>query len=711
MKNIELQNLIEKYLISDSIKLDESKDNGKIVRPISIKRIVKKLKVNNLSTIEDFFLYNKYYDVVNIFKKITTTLNPGGMNPNKEFPPLEYFVENDVVKEYYSHFIRDEKPNWNTFYHIGNKGSGKTFSQDVFLHKYFNELEQKKIIFVRCDVHKLYEIWRKSIPFDNFNSNIITIEEYLNLQFAYVFCKYHKITNSFREIYKNIEIKNLSYPSILNLELSTFKDMSCAEAIIRNYNIIHAKENATLIKNYSYIVDEIMAGAITSTKRRALKAWESLSKSIQKFAIESGYKFLFIIDGIDNIDLSQSPENTKLYKKMLHLYKDFVNIAPFEGSFRIAGMRPRTINELNKLAFETTNLNFYNNDFKKIEQSKLDQTLLSSILKKRVDFCKSFILNTNSIYSEKILEIFNIVIDIDSNPVLDEYFHENCRNYLCNKINVCLYLFYRWYIDSQNGKYKTYNLNDNYFRLKHEAVILNGRFYFDSNEKNVASDLGYFCFNLFNSNFDNSISSLKDHNYLISLRILQLLLGEFLLNPNLENIINFLNDKFNYPQILIEHAIAKLREFGLIDSELHISQKDNKPEIFFKKNEKGKLVYRKLFSSFEIIYYYALDTFLPFYLIKEKKIDSHKEKSKDYTYYFSCIKTSLYFLKYLLRLEELDMKKNYGTLPAGQRKHFKLPIKNNINNYKSFIGDKFKYLKESEVNLLLNEFSIDSVNL
>ncbi len=45
---------------------------------------------------------------------------------------------------------------------IGDKGSGKTAMQNCWLNEHNDVLEQNKIFWVRCDGHKLYELWLNS---------------------------------------------------------------------------------------------------------------------------------------------------------------------------------------------------------------------------------------------------------------------------------------------------------------------------------------------------------------------------------------------------------------------------------------------------------------------------------------------------------------------------------------------------------------------
>lgn len=87
---------------------------------------------------------------------------------------------------------------------IGEKGSGKTALQNVWLHDNNKKLEDSKIIWVRCDCYKLYNLWRGVCDEENFDgsikldpTNLINLNEYLDIQLLYVFSKYCFKSDSF----------------------------------------------------------------------------------------------------------------------------------------------------------------------------------------------------------------------------------------------------------------------------------------------------------------------------------------------------------------------------------------------------------------------------------------------------------------------------------------------------------------------------------
>ena len=57
----------------------------------------------------------------------------------------------------------------------GDRGAGKTASTLVYLYRNHEELFEKNIIWLRCDLHKLYNAWMIS---DSGLDNLITLGEY-----------------------------------------------------------------------------------------------------------------------------------------------------------------------------------------------------------------------------------------------------------------------------------------------------------------------------------------------------------------------------------------------------------------------------------------------------------------------------------------------------------------------------------------------------
>ena len=178
---------------------------------------------------------------------------------------------------------------------------------------------------------------------------------------------------------------------------------------------------------------------------------------------------------------------------------------------------------------------------------------------------------------------------------------------------------------------------------------------------------------------------------------------------------NCLRTSFGYSNELIDFHLERLRDFGLIDSYLFISQFTRETEIEFKINKKGVYLFDKIFSTFEILYTLCLDTLLPSSLIEDSKyINSYKTQvSVNTNYPKNSIKSVLTFICFLSTIEKHEMSELQKNSEceiglATYEKFFRLPLEENYLNYESAIVNYMSFLSEEEIDEVKMKFDIAS---
>jgi len=126
----------------------------------------------------------------NMYETMMELINNNHFNPHEPYSGEEYYVEIEsneaYLNLYWSKLLSNDK--LDPHFYIGPRGSGKTLSQNVWINKYFVEMEKSNIFHVRCDVHKIYHAMRDSVKHDEYKN--LGIEDYLDMQFLYIFLKY-----------------------------------------------------------------------------------------------------------------------------------------------------------------------------------------------------------------------------------------------------------------------------------------------------------------------------------------------------------------------------------------------------------------------------------------------------------------------------------------------------------------------------------------
>lgn len=652
-----------------------------------------KLQTSKNSNLSDFFNNDPKYKVIKeIFSKMKANLLPKGMNPNETYPAIDFFYENGVITdlfEWISTSVDDINLGNGTIRKhailIGNKGSGKTLTQNIILYKNKEWFKNNEVFWVRCDMQKLFQLWD-----GNEVNHYVTVEDYLNIQLLYVFCKYHNKNHFFTNVMAKLLQKNSELYNFIHNE----------SFIISNFENLRKYKNS----NTSYAVDEILINSSPSKRQKAFKKWETHSLTLQTFIIEEFKgKFLFILDGVDNIDLNHI-SSSNLYNKMLEQTRIFLQSDNTNNYLYFTSMRPRTRAELGATnKFPAYNRNFKTPDeffeieleFNAKEKKRQDRNeFLSNIIDLRFKNCIKVGTDQNK-YETKVKEILEVIIQKETNTQINSLYHENCRNYLFNKFNTILFMMYRWVKD---GEYNDYNFDDTYEKLNNQSLLLNGKLFFNSLGLGTENaDTGYFMFNIFF--FESKFISKNTWPGLCCLRIMQFLEYKYKSPITKELLVDYFTKIFRYPEVLISKYLNYLREYGMIDSELE--DINSKKIITLNISRKGTVLLSKITNNLEWLYYFSLDTYFPNDFLHNNKLSSHSlQNFTASNYHFHCIFNGLYFIKFLKQIEYYEIENLKDTID------FKEDVYNSTFNIQFNIEKISEFITENKTNLNNEQFDI-----
>jgi len=174
---------IEK-LYTRAISNNGFKYNNSFERKIVLEESLKKFQGNHLQKA----LLNR--NELENYQYMMGLISNHYYTPHEIYHAEKYYVKIDSNENIMEIFWNDinSKEKLSPWFYIGSRGSGKTLLQNMWLKKHFKEMEDRKIFHVRCDVHKIFDLMRKSLkeprPLE------LSIDTYLDMQFLYILLKY-----------------------------------------------------------------------------------------------------------------------------------------------------------------------------------------------------------------------------------------------------------------------------------------------------------------------------------------------------------------------------------------------------------------------------------------------------------------------------------------------------------------------------------------
>lgn len=652
------------------------------------------------------YIEKKDIDFLKFIARYKSIIGNGNFNPYKPYRLFEYYEKNGSFEDLNSIIRYKQSPEIKeNIILVGDKGSGKTALQNCWLFENNQKLERENIFWIRCDGHKLYQLWLDSFEDIEQKRNeygedrIISIKDYLDLQLVYVFTKYCLDEN--RPFFKKIIsiIKNnkqkFDYPmGKWDRNRTEPRDLYYTILMLRDIIIKKENEKFTIKPDYSYLIDEVMKKSFISHQREK-RRWLSVSYSLQRVFSKNGIWILKIVDGVDNVHINE--KNTiPYYKKMINECHKFITENPQPTELRFISVRERTHIDIGEIPITDTAPNG-------IEKKIINHTpsCFKKITQKRYKYFKKN-MEFNSLFET----IFSQVVD-SIDPYINELHHNNVRTFLYNKATLMMQVYYR--IKQLGGNMAT--IKSSIESLEYRNKYLNGRLFlntFRDFKREMNSELGLCCMNIFYFNLEKYACSHPQQWYgLCKTRILQLLSMNTFMKE--ERIVSILNIGIGYPKSLILSDIEDLRAFGMIDS------KDENGLVFII-NIKGKQYLDKSFTDVDTIYYYALDSPLPVFFVENGLINSHENKlSRRTNFPYACISTSVTFIKFINNINAIETerykrnKHKLGTLDVSSfPNELSLPWKEK-SIYKQLIDSAHSKIDSSDslnienINIFLNK--------
>lgn len=341
------------------------------------------------------------------------------------------------------------------------------------------------------------------------------------------------------------------------------------------------------------------------------------------------------MDGADNLDIN----NTKSifwYNKMIKEIYTLLYNPPKEKIINFVALRERTYIDIKNQPTQEDTVNFDLNILE-IINSPAD---FKEVLDTRINF------STEKWKKYSHSSFWNIArYCLDNIESKKNYLnHNNIRSFLHNKASLIAQVHYR--LNQLDVCEDSAHIKTALKILESRNSFLNGRLFLKSHHDwhIINKEMGINSMNIFY--FDHQQFSCTYRWFgLIKTRILQLLIENNILPE--KRLIKFLVENLDYPEELVESNIKDLRAFGMIDSHLINNQ------LCYCITAKGKSYLYDSYLNIDTLYYFALDTPLPYKLVENELINSHdNEYSKKTDYPFACISTVITFGLFLICMNQ-----------------------------------------------------------
>lgn len=661
----------------------------------------------------------------NIYKKIGKIIfPPESLDPKENYLPKNYFVPTTVYRKVSS--ILDDLIDEEEIRFIASaRDTGKTLSQNIWIKENDTELEKRNIFWVRCDCVKLMKLIGKFgyNKIDKIKEDII--ENYFDIQFLSVLCKNYNSEKRpfFQQIIQelNEEIIYLRISGDNKTPIDEKEPTLILDVINSYHDIILAEKRNKGKPHFNYGRDVVLQSSLgEGNKIKVFDNWKRVSKKIQGILIGRGYRFLRIIDSIDNFykfDIAGEyrDEYRFIIDKIISFcdsYNDDEKISK-EGSVAII-CRKNTFWEFLNRYPDTKDRDlqkeFFNHDLIKFEGEEKERDK-HSIHGKRYELIDQIIkenIDSSNLISDELLKIYEKTFNYTAHNhqfLFDFLKADKHIGYLLhNKYSFVPTLFHsKKKYDIQENDLD--NFLDNFIKHNFPSnLLLNGCFSLNSFARKRVM-VGGMLFNIFYYEEVNNANEGFNWQGLCSTRILQYLQNVGAISKN--DLVDIIHKLFCYDENEIKIKLSKLIEFSLLQLTESKEYSENDKRIFnnpqINITDKGKASLNLVYSDLDILYHCSLDTLMPTSLIEKSFILPHSNEMRIKNYSICCLKSALSFIQYLKYIDRKERAYINKLDSEIDPQHFILPFNTDIK-VQDYLVKRAKNLESSLKDDTLNEF-------
>jgi len=612
--------------------------------------------------------------------------------------------------------------------HIGEKGSGKTISQNFWLHKNNSKLENNKVFWVRLDFAKLRDIWKRNKNL--LEKDYITTEDYFLGQIAYVFSKHFNksyplysplIGKIVEEISKSTDNNlffseiNISKKRLYNYDVIEIAEKLCNDRKINSVTsaLEYFEERIAKYEGYfkgedrkskekrsrgkkSYLIDAVLNNSQETGKGSKI-LWCLIGQKIREYLNDNNYFILYVLDGMDNINYYANDKEQfidRAYKQIKEFPLKEERI--YDNEIVLLSIRDTTFKDLQKKLRNDEYI-----DHKKFRCLKSfyhiyqdTNNVQKKILNNRIKFILKKTRGNKSKMKEVISEMLNY------NQIIDEKrWYANTRTYIHNHLSLAKLITFRYYFA---GKPSNFNIKSQIDTFENINMLLNGQLYIDEENMIPRSNTGFNFFNVFG--YHNQKNKPK---YFIYIRILQLIDKHSEISK--AELYKYLFS-FSYQDKDINYCIDRMNRRGMIKIDYNGGKVETLKMLI---TPKGKYALNIFVSDIHFLYYTSMDTLLPLDLVSSLiyvPYNFTKSENSKRHYPSHSIVTGIKFLQYLIiennKQIKIASKKNSNIIADDFKLHIDLEalsnsiekmvnviIKDNDTKQKQLLNEHFELIE------------------
>lgn len=613
--------------------------------------------------VRDFLDRARATDFMQSCRQFEDLFGNGHFDPNRPYQLNSYYVKTqtfedlDTIVEYARN--RNLKRN---IVLVGPKGAGKTATQNCWLSQRRAQLEENRILWVRCDGHRLYNIWHKDGVSQDGNTRIdyrqlVTLEEYLNLKLVYVLAKHGRDSREglLGAIVNEIADSNPTFPNPVGrhkeaYELAHVRSRldEIAQTILRvesaNRPIDLPIGTAPTLggAGWRYLEDSVIPTS-HRTRQREKNQWLALSLAIQRVLQEMDVFLLQMVDGLDNVHTG-SEHWQPYYDHMLRQAAMLMGHDPGRWKMVMLTFRLRTFIESRRRQDHPAGATG------QIDINRIEIVPASphAVYQGRYEHLRGAL----QVGGETLfLRIAKAVLALTSEEPLAAYNYDH-RTFLHNRLTLVRQVYYRL-VQRENLGADDAAIEAQVRRLHRRNLLLNDRLFLDTEADwyDLRQELGSCGFNLFNMH--SAEARVHEGSVwwgLCAARILLLLEG----NNGVEQEVlqEHLHVGWNYPIGLISAYVEALRAFGMVNT---IEEGPLGP-VTLAPSESGRLFLKRSFTDVDTLYYCALDSPVPLGLVRGQYFKGHCNKlGRPTGYRQAAVSTAFSFMCFIGRVAEEEM--------------------------------------------------------